>query len=166
MKVHVIGLPSSGKTTLAAELSARLGAPHHDLDPVAYADERWTLRPKDERDRFVGRILEEPAFITEGHFLAWVTPFFDAVDRIIWLDPPLWVLMWRHVRRFGCRRPLRLMARLRFQILCYRRPMGRSPAGHEADLTRSGIGTALRPWADKVLRVRRATTVEEILEAL
>jgi hypothetical protein len=166
MRVHLIGLPSSGKTTLAKGLSSRLGVPHHDLDALVFVDERWTLRPIAERDDLVAQILASPASVKEGYFIGWVTPIFVAADRIVWLDPPLWVLMWRHVRRFGLFRPWWLIARLRFQILCYIRPVGRGPAPNEPDLTRSGIEAALRPWADKVLRLGNPATAAEVIDKL
>ena len=129
MKVHIIGLPSAGKTTLARGLSPHLGVPHHDLDAVAFLDERWTLRPAADRDELVAQIAASPGFVTEGGFLRWVTPLFAAADRILWLDPPLWVLIWRHVRRHGrLFQPQWLIARLRFQVLCYVRPVGKGPA--------------------------------------
>jgi hypothetical protein len=166
MKVHVVGLPSSGKTTLARGLSSRLGVPHHDLDAVAFVDQRWTWRPIADRDELVAQILASPGSVTEGSF-GWVTPFFAAADRIVWLDPPLWVLIWRHVRRHGrLFQPRWLMARLRFQILCYIRPVGKGPAKNDPDLTRSDIEVALRPWADKVLRLRHPATVADVIEKL
>ena len=166
MRVHVIGLPSSGKTTLAKGLSSRLGVPHHDLDALAFVDDRWTLRPIAERDDLVARILAKPPSVTEGHFIGWVTPFFAAADRIVWLDPPLWVLVGRHIRRFGLRRPRWLIARLRFQVLCYIRPMGKGPAPNEPQLPRSGIEAALQPWDDKVLRLGHPSTVAEVIQKL
>jgi adenylate kinase family enzyme len=129
MKVHIIGLPSSGKTTLARGLSSYLGVPHYDLDPVAYVDDRWTLRPTADREELVAKILASPGFVTEGHFVGWVTPLCAAVDLIVWLDPPLPVLIWRHVRRHGgLFQPRWLLARLRFQVICYIRPLGKGPA--------------------------------------
>jgi adenylate kinase family enzyme len=53
MRVHIVGLPSSGKTTLAKGLSTRLNVPHHDLDAVAFLDDAWSPRPDRERDRLV-----------------------------------------------------------------------------------------------------------------
>jgi hypothetical protein len=167
MKVHIVGLPSSGKTTLASGLSSHLGVLHHDLDALAFVDERWTLRPIADRDELVAQILASPGFVTEGHFVGWVTPLFAAADRIVWLDPALWVLIWRHVRRHGrLFQPQWLIARLRFQVLCYFRPVGKSPAKNDPDLTRSGIEVALRPWAGKVLRLRHPATVAEVIEKL
>jgi adenylate kinase family enzyme len=167
MKVHVVGLPSSGKSTLASGLSSFLGVPRYDLDPVAYVDDRWSLRPSADRDELVAEILASPGFVTEGHFVGWVTPLCAAADRIVWLDPPIWVLMWRHVRRHGrLFKPQWLFARLRFQVLCYIRPVGRSPAKDDPDLTRSGIEVMLGPWAEKVLRLRHPTSLAEVIEKL
>ena len=163
MKLHLIGLPGSGKTTLAAELSSQLGVPHYDLDVVAYADERWTMRPERVREERVGQIRAEPGFVTEGHFLAWITPLLDAADGVVWVDPPLRVLMWRQVRRFGLRRPGWLLARLRFQVRCYRRPMGRGPVKDDPNLTRSGLEITLRRWEDKVVRLRRPLSAPEVI---
>src|SRR3954452_22908065 len=107
LKVHIIGIPSAGKTTLGRGLSGVLSVPHHDLDSLAFVDGRWTPRPAPERDAMVARILEEPGFVTEGGFLGWTDPLLDAADLVFWLDPPLPVLISRHVRRHW-RHPRRL----------------------------------------------------------
>lgn len=165
MKLHVIGVPSAGKTTLAGNVSRLLCVPHHDLDALAFVDERWTLRATAERDAMLARILEAPSFVTEGGFLGWTEPLFEAADRIIWLDPPLRVLVWRHVRRHW-RHARVLPSLLRFQVLMYRRPAGRGPARFDPDQTRAGIEEALRSWKPKVIRVTGAVTAERIVEAL
>lgn len=165
MRLHIIGIPSAGKTTLGKALGASTRIPVHDLDELAFVDERWTLRPASERDEMVDRILEEPSFVTEGGFLDWTQRLFAAADYIIWLDPPLKVLIWRHIVRHG-RNPRRLYSHLRFQVLMYRRPEGSGPAVFEPNQTRSGIERALRPWVSKVLRLRRPVTAQEILDGL
>jgi hypothetical protein len=161
MKIHIIGIPSAGKTTLAKSLSTRLGTPHHELDGLAFVDERWTLRPASERDVMLAAILEGPSFITEGGFLGWTDDLFGAADVVVWLDPPLRVLVWRHIRRFA-RHPCWLPSLLRFQILSYRRPAGSGPAKDNANQTRSGIEDALKPWHAKVLRLRSGVTADEL----
>jgi adenylate kinase family enzyme len=128
VKLHIIGIPSAGKTTLAKGMSRLLGVPLHDLDSLAFVDERWTLRPIPERDEMVARILEEPSFVSEGGFLGWTEALFAAADHIVWLDPPLRVLVWRHVRRHR-RHPWLLPSLLRFQVLsciCVRQGPGRT----------------------------------------
>lgn len=36
MKLHIIGIPSAGKTTLGTDLSSILRVPHLDLDSVIF----------------------------------------------------------------------------------------------------------------------------------
>lgn len=148
MKIHLIGIPSSGKTTLAAALSEHLGSPHHALDELAFVDEQWTIRSAAERDVMLVAILKEPSFVTEGGFLGWTNRLLADADLIVWLDPPLRVLVWRHVRRFA-RHPVWLPSLLRFQILSYMRPAGAGPAKDNANQTRGGIERELIPWRDK-----------------
>ena len=162
VKIHFIGIPSAGKTTLAAALSERLGSPYHSLDGLAFVDEQWTLRSPGERDAMLVVILEEPSFVTEGGFLGWTDPLLAEADLIVWLDPPLWTLVLRHVRRFA-RHPMWLPSLLLFQILSYTRPAGAGPAKDNANQTRRGIEGALIPWRDKVVRVRRPVLADEIL---
>lgn len=165
MRLHIIGIPSSGKTTLAAGISDRLGVPHHDLDALAFVDDMWTLRPSVDRDAMLADILREPDFVTEGGFLGWTEELFAAADHIVWLDPPLATLIWRHVRRHG-RHPLWLPSLLLFQVRSYMRPVGAGPAKDDPDQTRAGIERELRPWADKTYRVTRAISADEVAERL
>jgi len=141
MKIHLIGIPSAGKTTLGAALSKRLGIPHYPLDELAFVDDRWTLRQAAERDDMLNEILAQPSFITEGGFLGWTDELFAASDLILWLDPPLHVLVWRHVRRFK-RDPWWIPSLLRFQIQSYRRPIGAGPAKDDPDQTSRHHGGA------------------------
>lgn len=165
MRLHIIGIPSSGKTTLGERMSRLLGVAHHDLDALAFVDERWTLRPAIERDAMVARILDEPGCVTEGGFLGWTEALFAAADHIVWLDPPLSILVWRHLRRHR-RHPWWLPSLVRFQVLMYLRPPGAGPAKDDPDQTRAGIERALRPWADKVLRVTRPVTAADVMDRL
>jgi hypothetical protein len=165
VRLHIIGIPSAGKTTLASDLSRLLGVPHHDLDSLAFVDERWTLRATAQRDEMLDRILEEPSFVTEGGFLGWTERLFSAADHIIWLDPPLLLLAWRHIRRHG-RRIRWLPSLLRFQMRSYLSPAGAGPARFDPNQTRAGIESALWPWRSKVYRVRRAITAADVIERL
>jgi shikimate kinase len=165
VKLHIIGIPSAGKTTLAKGMSRLLSVPFHDLDSLAFVDERWTLRPIPERDDMVARILEEPSFVSEGGFLGWTEALFAAADHIVWLDPPLRVLVWRHVRRHR-KHPWLLPSLLRFQVLMYLRSAGAGPATSDPDQTRAGIESALRPWAYKVLRVTRPVSAADLMREL
>jgi adenylate kinase family enzyme len=57
IKIHILGAPGSGKTTLAQVLSARLHIPHYDLDKINLEQESPIT------------LAEQPAWITEGIYL-------------------------------------------------------------------------------------------------
>lgn len=98
MKVHIIGLAGSGKTTLAAWISERFGVAAHDLDWIVY-DEAGE-RPEPEIVARIGEILREPGWVTEGAYhQTWLQPLLQAADRIVWLDPPLPVCVFRMLKR-------------------------------------------------------------------
>jgi hypothetical protein len=165
VRIHIIGMASAGKTTLATQLAQRLDVPVYVLDQLAFVDDRWTLRAASERDEMLTGILEQPGFVTEGGFLGWTEDLLAAADVVLWLDPPLRTLVWRHIRRFG-RHPLWLPGLLRFQIESYIRPEGAGPAKDDPNLTRAGQARALKPWCDKVFRARRGVTADQVLRSL
>jgi len=87
LKIHIIGGPGSGKTTLAQELSARLHIPHYDLDKL-----NWELDD-------VLATAEQPAWITEGIYLIWTDPLLYHADYIVLLEVSWPVAAWRIITR-------------------------------------------------------------------
>src|SRR5712692_7749208 len=79
-KIHIVGGPGSGKTTLAQDLSSRFHVPHYDLDKV-----NW------EKENVIA-IAEQPAWVTEGIYLIWTEPMLYHADCIVLLrSPGLWL---------------------------------------------------------------------------
>jgi len=110
MKVHIIGGPGSGKTTLAESLSKKYGIPHCDLDDLQWDNTTGgygTKRDPVARDAMLRSILEKESWIIEGVYYAWCGQCFADADRIIVLDVPRRVYRSRIIRRF-IRRKLRL----------------------------------------------------------
>lgn len=98
-RVHVTGGQGSGKTTLARRLGRLLGAPMYELDLVEWDRETGEERPREDKLARVREISARPAWVTEGTMLGWSDPLLRAADRIVWLDVPWRVALWRMLRR-------------------------------------------------------------------
>ena len=87
VKIHILGGPGSGKTTLAQCLSSRFHIPHYDLDRVDFKQENEVT------------IAEQPAWVTEGIYLIFTEAMLYYADYIIVLTAPWPVLTQRMIRR-------------------------------------------------------------------
>jgi len=87
MKIHILGAPGSGKTTLAQDISSRLHIPHYDLDKVNWEQEN------------VIAIAEQPTWVTEGIYLIWTEPLLYHADCVVLLEVSWPVAAWRMIRR-------------------------------------------------------------------
>ena len=94
-RIHVIGGPGSGKTTLAAQAALRLRVPFYELDTVGYEDGSGAERPLPIRIADIKRIAAQPGWVTEGVFLGWTHALFETADEIVWLDLPWRLVGWR-----------------------------------------------------------------------
>jgi adenylate kinase family enzyme len=176
-RVHIIGGGGAGKSTLACWLAADLGVPLYHLDVLNFLDATERRRPYADRVTGVQRIAAQPAWVTEGIFLGWTDLLLQAADRIIWLDLPWYIALYRIVRRYvlasrrganqyrGLRRLLRF---LRWSAAYYR-PM--SPAQidalpEESLHSRAATARHLRPYAHKLTRCRTLAEVNELRAAL
>src|SRR5512146_401928 len=95
LRIHMIGSPGSGKTTLARQVAGRLQVPCYDLDAVGYEGGAGTQRPLVTRLADVWQITMQPAWVTEGIYLGWTGALFEAAGQIVWLDLPWRIVSWR-----------------------------------------------------------------------
>jgi len=95
VKIHILGGPGSGKTTLGEYLSSRFHIPHYELDQLgrkngmrsaAYVEDAFAL-------------VEQPGWVTEGIDLIWIDPLLHQADVIGLLEVSWPVAAWRIISR-------------------------------------------------------------------
>jgi adenylate kinase family enzyme len=123
-RLHIVGGPGSGKTTLSRQLGAQLDLPVIELDVIRERDGLGPnfrpLAPLARRSAEVSAIARQPNWITEGSALWWTDELLIAADCIIWLDlhwhRALGRIVKRHIWQYylsGCFVNVSLSQRLR-----------------------------------------------------
>lgn len=168
-RILVVGGPGSGKTTYARRLAAELEVPHQDLDRVAYEPPpdmpdapfwQWE-RVADHLRRERAEVLAATdGWVADGLYAGWTEALRDAADRIVWLDPPARITVWRVLRRAVADRggdwDVRSALRVARGAGSYRtRPLGTPEALRERDGANSSrtLEEFLRPVGGKVTRL-------------
>ncbi len=175
-RIHIIGGPGSGKTTIAFEIGRRLGAPVRELDLVGYEDGAGERRPLDSRLVDVSDIAGKPAWVTEGVFLGWTDELLRESDVILWLDVPWRVAAYRIIRRHlreslaGTNRHpgvLRLLRFLRIARRYYRSSSFRPiELDNDGNNSRAATSEHLEPFAGKVIRCASADDLKKFMHGL
>lgn len=100
-RVAVIGVSGSGKTTLAGILAKRLDLPHVELDALHHGPD-WTEASAEELKAAVLAALEGcvEGWVVDGNYHGKIGDLVvERADTVIWLDPPLPLIVARLARR-------------------------------------------------------------------
>ncbi|MFB7453470.1 adenylate kinase [Streptomyces sp. NPDC056194] len=92
-KVAFFGPPASGKTTIAGKLAAQMGVAHTDLDEVLFTDAG--VLPLEEFRAAAEQITRGESWVVEGNFSKLADVVWHQADVLVWLDLPLWLVVWR-----------------------------------------------------------------------
>jgi adenylate kinase family enzyme len=94
-RIHILGAPGSGTTSLGLALAAAAGWPHHDADDALWArsDPPFSrLRPVPERQALLSDWLGTTRdWVFSGCALGWGSPFEPLAELVVFLrlDPAL-----------------------------------------------------------------------------
>jgi adenylate kinase family enzyme len=99
-RICIIGPSSSGKSTLAEALGAKIEAKAVHLDLLAhYPDTQWQARPKSELVALHDAQLSNEAWVIEGNYSVCMPQRFARATAAVWLDFGRWGCLWRYIRR-------------------------------------------------------------------
>lgn len=97
-RIHIIGPGGSGKTSLGAALSARLGIPHVELDDL-YWQENWQETPAELFLEKVRTALVGERWVVDGNYRQARDTIWEKADTVVWLDYPIGLVIWWLLRR-------------------------------------------------------------------
>jgi adenylate kinase family enzyme len=105
-RIHIIGGPGSGKTSVATRLSEITGTPITDLDDIFWdrGSSTYGVRATPaSRDAALGRVLARPDWIIEGVYHSWLGRSFAESELVILLNVSVVVrdlrILWRFAKR-------------------------------------------------------------------
>ena len=100
-RIHLTGGPGSGKSTLARRIGLLIDAPVFHLDEMALDLEQSfeSLAAFEKLAGQVPSIGSEPRWVSDGAYMGWATPLFEAADLIVWMDVPWRVASYRILTR-------------------------------------------------------------------
>lgn len=97
-RVLVIGCSGGGKSTLTRALSEKLNLTPIHLD-VHFWLPGWQETPKDEWYKKVSELAKNQKWVMDGTFAGTFDLRFPVADRIIFLNLPAIVCLWRAITR-------------------------------------------------------------------
>ncbi|MBQ2909842.1 MAG: AAA family ATPase [Bacilli bacterium] len=100
MKILIVGIVASGKTTLARKLSKLLDIKHYEIDSVVHDDINNVKRSEAEQKKIFKKIDKNSNWIIEGTLRKHLFYLCGMADKIIYLDIPVKVRKKRIFTRF------------------------------------------------------------------
>jgi len=101
MKIYILGPSGSGKTTLAKKLSSEMNIRHVTLDNVLYDyvnKKRIKRSLRVINDEIIKLSKDTESWIVEGVYV--IHDLLNISDKVIFIDEPLYKLLYRQWKRF------------------------------------------------------------------
>ena len=98
-RIIVIGSSGAGKTTLAKELSVRLGIPHVELDSL-YHQPNWQPASDEDFLTSVKTVTQGDSWVLCGNYYSKIgQEIWPQADMIIWCNYSFWRVFWQLLHR-------------------------------------------------------------------
>ena len=97
-KILIYGVTGSGKTTLAGNLSERIGIPWHSVDDLTFEADWQPVPDEIQADRIV-RICQGDEWILDTAYGRWLEIPLAQAELIVGLDYSHWFVFQRLLRR-------------------------------------------------------------------
>ena len=98
LRIVVIGSTSSGKSTLARQISQKLGAHFIELDALHW-EPHWVEAPDEVFRERVEDAVKGNAWVVAGNYHAVRDLIWPQAQAVVWLDYRLHIVFWRLLRR-------------------------------------------------------------------
>ena len=97
-RVVVVGVTSSGKSTLAEKLAQRFGLSYIELDALNW-EPNWQAAPLEVFRARVEKAIQAEKWIVAGNYHVVRDLIWPKAEAILWLDYPLLTVLWQLTRR-------------------------------------------------------------------
>jgi adenylate kinase family enzyme len=97
-RVLVVGNSGSGKSTVAARLAVLLDVPHIEMDALHHGP-HWTEVPDEVMRARVADAVRGDGWVADGNYSRVRDLIWPRAELLVWLDPPLHVILRRLARR-------------------------------------------------------------------
>jgi len=98
LRIVIVGVTGSGKTTTAQKLAQILHIPHIELDSLHWLP-NWEMVETEPFRREVGQALAGPTWVTDGNYSKARDIIWGRASVFVWLDYSLPVILWQLTRR-------------------------------------------------------------------
>lgn len=99
-RICIMGPSCSGKSTLAETLGAELNLPVVHLDQLAFTPgTNWVRRSDEALIREHDETIAQERWVIEGNYNVCLPQRLARATDVIYLDAPVWLCLWRYVRR-------------------------------------------------------------------
>lgn len=177
-RIHFIGGPGSGKTTLASRISTQLCLPYFGLDILALEVLPQATDPADVVAECLIKtheIAQSRRWVTEGAYVGWTSSLLQRAELIVWMDVPWRVagyrILARHIKaslrrnnRFPGLYKLYRFWRWSGRYYSSANPVGLNPWGTPNN--RTDLIAALEGYREKVVPCHNRKDLQTVLDRL